>query len=263
MYDALPSFRNAAPTTMTAPSMEEPRAETPADIETASAGYASRFQGPVGTWMLERQEEGTLALLRDLQPKSVLEVGGGHGQLTGGLIRAGYQVTVQGSAEVCRERIASHVASGRCAFVVGSFLDLPFPDRSFDAVVSVRLIMHSAAWPRLIGEMCRVAKRAVVVDYPLAGGLNALAPLLFGAKKQLEKNTRTWRNFSHAEVAGVFAEHGFSPAERRGQFVFPMVIHRTLQHRRLSAAMEGFAAGLGLHRCVGSPVLARFDRRVA
>ena len=251
------------PKPMPAKSIDEIRSEAPADIETASAGYASRFQGPVGAWMLGRQEQTTLDLLQGISARSVLEVGGGHGQLTGALIQAGYHVTVQGSSDICQVRISNLVNTGQCAFVVGSFLNLPFPDQSFDAVVSVRLIMHSEQWPRLIGEMCRVAKRSVIVDYPLASGLNALAPLLFGAKKKLEKNTRSWRNFTHREVAASFTQHGFKAATRRGQFIFPMVIHRTLKQRPLSAALEGMAGGLGLHRILGSPVLARFDRSVS
>lgn len=237
------------------PAYDEPAA----DIETSSAGYASRFQGPAGVWMLGVQERVTLGLLRSVQPATVLEVGGGHGQLTRPLVDAGYRVTVHGSEAVCQRGVAELVEAGRCPFVVGSFLALPFPDKSFDAVVSVRLIMHSQQWPKVIRELCRVARKTVVVDYPTVTGLNALAPLLFGAKKKLEKNTRTWRNFSHAEVSEAFAENGFHAAARQGQFFFPMVIHRTLQLRPLSAIMEGTTGLLGLNQRWGSPVLARFD----
>jgi SAM-dependent methyltransferase len=237
--------------------------ETPADIETSSEGYAARFKGPTGAWMLGIQERVTLDLLKSAGISSVLEVGGGHGQLTAPLVHAGYKVTVHGSDAICQRGVADLVAAGRCQFTVGSFLQLPFPDRSFDAVVSVRLIMHSSEWPRVISELCRVARRTVVVDYPTVTGLNALSPLLFGAKKRLEKNTRTWRNFSHLEVEQVFAAAGFKPAERRGQFFFPMVIHRTLRMRAVSSVLEGSTGLLGLNRRWGSPVLARFDRGAA
>ena len=234
--------------------------ELPADIETSSEGYAARFRGPAGAWMLQIQERTTLELLKPTDSRTVLEVGGGHGQLTAALVRAGYQVTVQGSDAVCQRGVAGLVQAGQCQFTVGSFLKLPFPDRSFDAVVSVRLIMHSASWPQVIAEMCRVARRTVVVDYPTTSALNALAPMLFSAKKRLEKNTRVWRNFTHQEVAQSFAQNGFAAADRRGQFFFPMVIHRTLQQRWMSAALEGATGGLGLNKRLGSPVLARFDR---
>ena len=238
-------------------------AEIPADIETASPGYAARFCGPAGRWMLEVQKRITRDLLGQSGIRTILEVGGGHGQLTGALIAAGYEVTVHGSSPACRRGIEGHLQAGRCTFVTGSFLQLPFPDRSFDAVVSVRLIMHSTAWPAIIAEMCRVARHHVIVDYPTVSALNALAPWLFSAKKGLEKNTRTWRNFRHREVEDAFARHGFAPGQRRGQFFFPMVLHRTLQQRWLSAGLEGVTGCLGLNARWGSPVLARFDRRDA
>lgn len=234
--------------------------EIPADIETASEGYAARFRGPAGVWMLDVQERTVRHLLESAGARSILEVGGGHGQLTPSLVQTGAQVTVQGSDESCRRGVQALVQSSQARFVVGSFLDLPFPDQSFDAVISIRLIMHSESWPRIIAEMCRVARRTVMVDYPTT---SPLSNLLFGAKKKLEKNTRTWRSFRHDEVSDAFAEQRFLPAGRCGQFFFPMVIHRTLQLRALSAALEGTTRLLGLNHRWGSPVLARFDRRAA
>lgn len=234
------------------------RQETPADIETASEGYAARFRGPAGIWMLDVQSKAVRELLPNDRISSILEVGGGHGQLTPSLVQAGYQVTVHGSAASCQRGISDLLHNQRCQFVVGSFLHLPFGDRSFDAVVCVRLIMHSDEWRRLVGEMCRVARQVVVVDYPL---MSTLGQRFFGAKKRLEKNTRPWRNFRHDEVAAAFQNEGFVAAGRTGQFFFPMVLHRTLQQRRVSGALEGIARCLGLHRLRGSPVMARFDRK--
>lgn len=230
----------------------------PADIETSSDAYASRFAGPIGAWMLAVQERGILEALRAAGARSVLDVGGGHGQLAHPLVREGFDVTVLGSAPVCARRIQDLLDAQRCAFVTGDVLKLPFADASFDAIVSVRLVMHCDEWPRLVGEFCRVARRAVVVDYPLQSGLNALAPWLFSAKKKLEKNTRTWRNFRHAELEEVFARHGYTPTSRRGQFLWPMVLHRTLGSPALSTLLE--AATLGLNRRLGSPVIAAFQR---
>lgn len=231
--------------------------EVPADIETSSASYASRFQGPAGAWMLQVQERAVLNHLTAERITSILEVGGGHGHLTTPLLKAGFQVTVQGSSESCQRGIAELLHSNRCRFVLGSFLQLPFADRSFDAVVCVRLIMHSEVWTRIIAELCRVARNTVVVDYPLA---SPLADRLWGAKKKLKINTRPWRSFRHEEIAGAFVQQGFIDTGRRGQFFFPMVLHRTLQQRWFSAALEGTAGLLRLHQHWGSPVLARFGR---
>jgi SAM-dependent methyltransferase len=230
-----------------------------ADIETASAGYASRFKGSVGAWMLARQSRLILDQLPPA-PATVLDVGGGHGQLTAPLVDAGYRVTVQGSAPVCRERIAPLIQAGRIEFVESSILALPFPDRSFDAVVSVRLLPHCLRWPELIAELCRVARQIVVVDYPRQSGLQRRAPFLFRLKKGLEGNTRTWLSFRDEQVAEAFAARGWRRTACVGQFLFPMVLHRALRCRALSAALEKPGCLMGLTGRSGSPVIAVFER---
>jgi 2-polyprenyl-3-methyl-5-hydroxy-6-metoxy-1,4-benzoquinol methylase len=234
-----------------------------ADVETASASYAARFAGPVGAWMLARQERLVLDGLRAAGARTVLDIGGGHGQLARPMADAGFDVTVLGSETICSARIADLLAAGRCRFVVGSVVALPYPDRSFDAVVTVRLLPHCARWRQLIRECARVARVAAIVDYPVKSGFNTLAPWLFSAKRKLEKNTRAWRNFTHEEVAREFAAAGFAPAGRSGQFCCPMVVHRALNRVALSAAIEWLPDRLGLTRRFGSPCIAAFTRRAS
>ena len=57
-----------------------------------------RFSGAVGHWFLQRQAQLTLELLRALPGARVLDVGGGHGQLTRPLLEAGHPVTVLASS---------------------------------------------------------------------------------------------------------------------------------------------------------------------
>lgn len=243
---------------------EGPRGGFPetADIETSNDDYATRFRGAVGAWLLATQERGALGLLRGrLRPgATVLDVGGGHAQLAGPLCRAGYDVTVLGSAESCRHRLEPLLAEGaKCRFVVGNVVALPFEPQSFDAVVCFRLLTHCGQWPTLVRELCRVSRGPVVADYPTGQSLNAVAPALFEAKKKVEKNTRTWRLFRHAEVRGAFADAGYAETGRFGQFFLPMVLHRALRCRPLSAAMEGVCRGLGLSRAWGTPVIVRME----
>ena len=230
------------------------RRET-ADIETSSADYASRFSGPVGAWMLEVQERAVRELLGAPGGRTLLDVGGGHGQLAGPLARAGWRVTVHGSDPACAGRIEPLIAAGTVQFVAGDILALPFPDRSFDCVVSVRLLPHCERWPALVAELCRVARRAVVVDYPTSESLNRVAPALFGAKKRIEKNTRTFTLFTHREVEEAFAACGFATADRIAQFFLPMVLHRALRCRPCSAVLEAICRGTRLTRRWGSPVM--------
>ncbi len=228
-----------------------------ADIATSSDDYASRFAGPVGAWMLDTQTRLALdGLRRSPSPvHTVLDVGGGHGQLAGPLAAAGYAVTVIGSDACCAHRLAPLLTSGACAFVTGNVIALPFPDLAFDAVLSFRLLPHCAQWERLVGELCRVARHTVVVDYPTRRSLNCVAPALFGAKQKLEGNTRTWRLFSDREVRNSFDSNGFSITRRCGQFFLPMVLHRALRCRPLSQAAEAVSRALGLNALFGSPVI--------
>jgi SAM-dependent methyltransferase len=139
--------------------------------------------------------------------------------------------------------------------------ELPVADRSFDAVVAVRLFAHVPDWPRLVAEMCRVARHAIVIDYPSKSGLNALTPLLFGVKKSYERNTRSYLSFSHDELATEFARHGFGVARVVKQFCLPMVAHRATHGSAPLRWVEDACRTSGLTARIGSPVILRVDRR--
>ncbi len=232
-----------------------------ADIETSSDKYAERFSGAAGQWMLGVQERITMAFVAKTNPSSILDVGGGHGQLAVPLCEDGHKVTVLGSAESCRKRIKTVIESGQCEFKIGNMTELPFPDRSFDTVISFRLLAHCSRWPQLVKELCRVAKNDVVIDYPTSQSLNRIAPLLFKAKKKFEGDTRTWALFRHRDVIDAFRCHGFELRRKKGQFFLPMVLHRALKCRTLSVALEGICHVLGLTALWGSPAIVWLTRK--
>jgi SAM-dependent methyltransferase len=238
-----------------------PAAREDADVETSSEGYARRFAGPVGRFFLDRQAEATLDLLRPFQGASVLDVGGGHGQVTGRLVAAGHAVTVLGSEASCETRVREWTGTGRARFVAGDLLAPPLPDRSHDVVLSYRLLPHVRRWPDLVAALCRVARLAVLVDYPTRRSVNAAAALFFGLKKGVEGDTRPFLVFSDAEVEREFGRHGFRPTGRRPQFFFPMALHRGLGSAGLARGLEAAASAAGLTRALGSPVILRLERR--
>lgn len=233
--------------------------ETP-DIATSSAEYARRFSGSVGAWFLEVQERAVLRMLRPFPHARIVDVGGGHGQLTAAMLRAGHHVTVVGSDAVCRERVAAWVDGERCRFEAGSLLDLPFADRSFDVAVSVRLLPHVTRWQQLLGELCRVARRAIIIDYPSTRSINFIALWLFGLKRRVEGNTRPFACFREQDILDACAQHGFQYAERAPQFTLPMVLHRMMRCRPLCAALEGGLRLTGLTGWFGSPVILKLVR---
>jgi len=230
-----------------------------ADIHASSDEYAARFGGPVGEWLLSVQERAVLDAL-DEECTSVLDVGGGHGQIALPLARANRSVTVLGSSHVCATRLRESIESGLISFRAGNLVELPFVPASFNLVVSFRLMSHCTAWRTLVAEMCRTASHAVIVDYPVWFSFNLLSPLLFSIKRRLEGNTRAYRLFSSLEVRREFRKHGFRCVSVKKQFFFPMGLHRALKSPRASRLLESVARALLLTRVFGSPVVASFVR---
>jgi ubiquinone/menaquinone biosynthesis C-methylase UbiE len=234
--------------------------ETP-DIETASDSYARRFAGAAGRYLLAEQEAAIRALLADWRGGTVLDVGGGHAQLTPLLKSLTRDVLVFGSDARSLTRVQRDFPD--CSTATGDLLALPFAPRSFDVVVAVRLLPHVRNWPRLIAELCRVARSTIIVDYPRTTGLNSLTPLLFPLKKRLEGNTRHYRNFRDAELDEILQVCGFEARERRPQFLLPMVVHRRANGFAALRAVERAAKSLRITQAVGSPVVLRADRSTA
>lgn len=234
-----------------------------ADVESSSDLYARRFAGPVGQWFLDLQARLTLECLAGLPAgASVLDVGGGHAQLAPPLIDAGFQVTVVGSDPSCGRRLASLTSAGRCRFEVADLLALPFQDRSFDAVLCFRMLAHSIDWRRLVAELCRVARHRVVVDYPARRSVNVASEGLFRIKNSIERGTtRPFALYGRGEVARAFASAGFRVTAERPQFFLPMALYRLAGSTGLARTAEGVARGTGLTGLLGSPVIARADRR--
>ncbi len=168
----------------------------------------------------------------------VLDVGGGHAQLVPVLIEAGFEVFVVGSAQSCASRLAPWLSGGSCRFEVANLIGLPYEARSFDAVVSVRLLPHVTAWRELLREICRVAARCAVVDYPSSRSVNAFSESLFAAKKRVEGNTRPFTLFTPQDIRAAFLAEGFRVAASRPQFLWPMVLHRMLGRKALCRALE-------------------------
>jgi ubiquinone/menaquinone biosynthesis C-methylase UbiE len=234
-----------------------------ADIETSSDEYARRFSGPIGNWLLKVQEEATLRMLAPYSGARILDVGGGHGQLVRAFVENGYQVTVLGSAEVCKMRIQKFVDENRCSFKVGNILDLPYPSGAFDIVVSYRLLPHVTRWVKFVSELARVAQLVVMIDYPATRSINCIAPQLFHFKKRLEGNTRPFNAFMEGELLEIFHSLGFKWADRYAQFFLPMVLHRVLKLPALSVAMESAFRLLGATQLLGSPVILKLVRNAA
>jgi ubiquinone/menaquinone biosynthesis C-methylase UbiE len=231
-----------------------------ADIQTSSEIYARRFEGPVGEWFLEVQNQAVLKLLAPYKSLSILDVGGGHGQLVGPLVAAGHKVTVFGSSEDCKFRVRHWLENGSADFCFGNLLEMPFHDRSFDVVISLRLLSHITHLKEFISELSRVADRAVIVDYPEIRSINYFAPYFFHLKKRLEPDTRKFVCYRRTDLLRVFEEFGFVMDAYYPQYFLPMSLHRKLKLVGFSRKIEAFFRLIGLTRLFGSPVILKVRR---
>ncbi|MEO1235206.1 MAG: methyltransferase domain-containing protein [Planctomycetota bacterium] len=233
----------------------------PCDLPIADPAYARRFAGPVGAYLLSVQAHATRRMLAPFHAARVLDLGGAHGQNAELLCDLGHDVTVYGSAPGSQRPVLDLVRDGRVRFDRGPLDRLPYGDNDLDVVVSYRITAHVDDPAAFVAEMCRVARGAVVLDYPSWRSVNLVGPALFALKRHVESGTRPYRSFWPGQVDRWFADHGFVRADTFGQFVWPMALHRLLQRPGLSRSAEAVPRALGLHRFFGSPVIACYRPR--
>ena len=226
------------------------------DVETASENYARRFSGRIGRFFLDRQFEVIRPMLSNFSACSILEVGGGHIQLTPYLLNAGFKVCVHGStSKALGSAEKLKVSFANLDTVISPITKLPFEDKSFDVVICIRLLCHTSKWADVIKELCRVSKNTVIVDYPPRSSFNCLYPLLFNLKAAAEGNTRTYLRFGEKEILDCFEKANFRPSKKQREFFFPMVMHRVMKRRYVSVLLEKIADKCGLTQLMGSPVM--------
>lgn len=107
--------------------------------------------------------EYALGILQTLRVKSVLDVGCGTGRAVRFLLERRPELRVVGVEPVdALRRIAE--SSGIGAYRAGVAEKLPFAEAEFDAVIATG-VMHHIEDPRpAVAEMCRVARRAVMIS---------------------------------------------------------------------------------------------------
>ena len=233
------------------------------DLETSGADYATRFSGKVGRYFLDVQERSIIDLLKRVHGRTVLDVGGAHGQIAVPLRAHGYEVTILGSSPACHYNLTNQLGrDGVFRFVAGDLLNLPFRDRSFDFVVSFRLLPHVERWKQLIEELARGARFAVIVDFPTLWSVNIFSPLLFRLKKRIERNTRPYTLFTTGSVLKAFYQTGYRNFATKGQFLFPMALHRWTGLNRVLVSFERVSRGSGVTDRIGSPVILLAARNV-
>jgi ubiquinone/menaquinone biosynthesis C-methylase UbiE len=230
------------------------------DIETSSPGYAARFSGRAGAYLLSVQTENVRDLIAPYSGGSLLEIGGGHGQLVDLYEQLGFAYQIQGSDQACFAYALKNLPPEQR--VICNMRKLPFEDSSVDVVVAIRLIAHLEDWEDILHEMCRVARQAVVIDFPALQSLNGLSPLMFDLKRHVEGNTRSYASYSMREIRVPFEKAHFKIERIAKQFFLPIFLHRALKGHALAQGAERMMRAVGITAMLGSPVILRATRVV-
>jgi ubiquinone/menaquinone biosynthesis C-methylase UbiE len=221
-----------------------------------------RFSGPIGRLIADTQEERIAAVLAPVEGRRILDVGTGTGRAAIALAKRGAIVTgVDASAEMLAvaERRAKD-AGAVVTFARGDAHRLDFPDRSFDSVVCLRVLMHTPDWRASLRELCRVASARVVFDYPSRYSAAALQALTRRVTQRMNPAVEAYRVFSPAAVSRVLADAGFRVTGQHRQFVLPIALHKRVGSEAWTRRVEGAMARVGLMRLFGSPVTVVAER---
>lgn len=233
-----------------------------ASRDVAEGFDALRFGGPIGRHLLETQEALLLDALAPLEGRRVLDVGAGTGRVALGLAARGAIVHgLDASAEmlaVARERATQ--AGLAIPFDVADAHALPVADRSVDAAVCFRLLMHVLDWRRCVAELCRVSRQRVVIDFPAAASAAALESLVRRVRHATGQRVEAYRVMRERDVREALTANGFRVVLVRRQFVLPIALHKAIGRLPVSLAVERGLAAIGLLRALGSPVTMVAER---
>ncbi|MEU0845693.1 class I SAM-dependent methyltransferase [Streptomyces sp. NPDC005962] len=162
------------------------------------------------TERLERREEISAVLAALTGSRAVLDVGGGTGELTRAIAA---KVERCATVEPHRDRVETlRTGSATIQALPGRAEELPFPGRSFDAIMAAWVLPYVDDLVRAVQEMIRVcdetdpAARIVLIG---GGQDNELVSLLNQACVPLAGEPHDHQGFLLATAARILAQSGF------------------------------------------------------
>jgi ubiquinone/menaquinone biosynthesis C-methylase UbiE len=233
-----------------------------ADAAMAETFDALRFSGPIGRLIAEEQEAVVARFLAPVGGSTVLDVGTGTGRAAIALASRGAVVTgVDASAEMLAVAARRAAQAGLTVTLArGDAHGLAFGDRSFDAVVCLRVLMHAPGWRASLAELCRVARGRVLFDYPALVSAAALQAAWRRIAHTLGTHVEAYRVLSDRAVRDALAANGFRVAAVHRQFVLPIALHKRIGSAAATRRIERALARIGLNDLAASPVTVVAER---
>lgn len=125
-----------------------------------------RFKRTMGLPRVQK----VLGILRSLQPADLLDIGSGRGAFLWPLLDAFPHLPVT-AVDTLAHRMAEMQAVRDGGIITLTVMQadataLDFSDRSFDVVTLLEVLEHIPAYERALAEVCRVARRFLVLSVP-------------------------------------------------------------------------------------------------
>jgi SAM-dependent methyltransferase len=232
------------------------------DPATARTFDRRRFGGPIGELIAAEQGRVLANFVGRIKDRRILDVGTGTGRAALLMARGGARVTAVDASDEMLAIARRHGEEEHLAvrFLVGDVHRLEFGDRDFDVVISLRVLMHAADWRQSVAELCRVADRLVIIDYPSAVSFAAVQAVARRVTHALGARTEPYRVLSHTAIARELARSRFRVRSVHRQFVLPIALHKAIGSRRLTLLSRKVSERLGLLRLLGTPVTLVAER---
>lgn len=209
--------------------------------------YDAWYESPRGAW-IGGIEYGLLdALLETRGGETMLDVGCGTGYFTRRFTQGGVVAWAAG-ADVDFSAVRYAAGRGGAAYVAADAHRLPFPDRSFDLVVSVTALCFMKDARQALAEMLRVARRRVAL-----GLLNRRSLLWFGKGQHGGRGAYRGAHWhTRSEAQSLFAGQAVRSAVLRTAVMLPAGgrLARCLE-RPLHAILPGAGAFIAAVADVG------------
>jgi len=225
------------------------------DPEVAKAFNTDRYGGAAGKWVIDLEKQLFSALgVKAGKLSRVLDIGSGTGKLS---------AVAKSSLLVGLDRRLPMLLVSRKSMetphplILGDAQRLPFVNNSFDLVLASRLLLHLPDWQSMVSESCRVARIAVLLDFPTSPSLAALEPRFWSSLRG-SSALPPHKIFTFGQVRNAFEISGFTCEELHKGLLLPYRFHRRLGKPRLSQFLEGIAKKTRLTSLFGSPSFALF-----